>query len=128
MFYFQRDGTIDRDSPLCVRLDFKCSPSLTISCARDGESIELTKSDLPDEVDMAELGNTAKLQLSENPQLAVLVGQLISSATIVFDAFQRQVGVGFMHNEKSRLYIMNLGDELVILDELPDEFHTRTSF
>ena len=87
----------------------------------DGASLRFSF-DPADEFDMQEYGAAVVFCVSNDPCFVDVVGrQLVSAFAVVLSIEDVAIGVQLQFSENKKLSILNLGDELFVFNEVPED-------
>jgi hypothetical protein len=114
------EDEVDFEHPVEVCLKFDNEELLTIQCARNGQSIDIT-SEHPKEIKMEELGDYVIAELPTDSNLNNLVGSRLVKISEVYSEYCKSVIGLFFETSRSKSSILNLGDELFIFSDIPPE-------
>lgn len=112
------EDEVDFEHPVEVCLKFDNEELLTIQCARNGQSIDIT-SEHPKEIQMEELGDYVIAELPTDSNLNNLVGSRLVKISEVYSEYCKSVIGLFFETSRSKSSILNLGDELFIFSDIP---------
>lgn len=118
MIYADPDGVLHTETPLWVHLSLADERTLSITCASDGESIEMSFTGDHTSVDMEQHGKVTELPLTALPGLMNVIGSNILSIAPVADTLARTAGLRFTLSPAHTVYFVNLGDDLRIIGSI----------
>lgn len=96
--------------------------ALTLKCDGDGSSLGIVDSPLQN-TDLGDYGKEVVMDLSlTHPFINLIDKELLRTSLIYSTLEDSYIGIKFMFNEEQDLFILNLGDELNVLDSLPESF------
>lgn len=112
----------ERDSfPQEVGLQFDDAELGRLYGGSDGASLCFSLSPIVG-CDLGEYGRQDAFCVSDEPRFSSVVGRELASASLVESSAEEAViGIALSFDNGARLSILNLGDEIFIYDEIPEE-------
>ena len=93
--------------------------AVSFQCGKDGSSLELTDSPLKD-TDLGEYGKEVIMDISNLPSLSNVLHKTLLKAYVLFSSVEESyIGLSFLFEGGSELFVLNVGDEINIFDFLP---------
>jgi hypothetical protein len=118
--YVGPDKIIEKEEVAAIRLAF-LDTSIVLECSKDGESIEISVNRLLSEVEMGTWGSYQVFNLRQLfPKFPI--GETISKVTTVLNCFSVVSGYAVLFLSSPKTFILNNGDNLCLLSNLPVGF------
>ena len=119
---YEKNGYRDEAAPLYIFLTFVgVAYGWRIGCASDGESLLIDNQPLQ-AIPMQQDGRVLVYDVSSNKIWKKLIGSRLNNVVLVTTNKEIYV-IGFkLEFDADSIYVLNLGDELVVVSELPNNF------
>ncbi|MEZ1318098.1 hypothetical protein QIW53_18920 [Pseudomonas fluorescens] len=114
-------GSERSSAPQEISLQFENAQAGRIYCGSDGFTLCLSNEPII-ECDLGEYGELTNFCISDDGCFADFIGlRLLSASVIQSSACGKIIGINFLFESDCCLSILNLGDELFVYEEIPQE-------
>lgn len=111
----------DIEHPKQLQIIFDKGGNRTISCSSDGSALLLHDVAMV-ESDLGEYGKQTIKDLSEKPVFSDLISKELCGLNVVYSETEEcMIGLNFCFNNYGSVNIINLGDEINIYKEIPED-------